>query len=86
MPENMMVRGQICATLFPEDNNWHRGIITGKNEEGFIEVYYVDYGNINFVPKSTVLFLKYVLRGVNEKWFYQLLYSIAPRNRVFWSI
>ena len=29
MPEDLMVRGQVCATLFPEDNNWHRGIITG---------------------------------------------------------
>ena len=58
MPEDLIVPGQVCATLFPEDNNWHRGVITGSNEQGFIEVYYVDYGNTNFVPKSTIRFLK----------------------------
>lgn len=58
MPECLMVPGQICATLFPEDNNWHRGVITGCNNAGFMEIYYVDYGNTNFVQKSTIRFLK----------------------------
>lgn len=58
MPESLMVPGQICAALFPEDNNWHRGVITGSNDAGFIEVYYVDYGNTNFVTKSSIRFLK----------------------------
>ncbi|KAH3791865.1 hypothetical protein DPMN_145356, partial [Dreissena polymorpha] len=58
MPEELMVRGQVCATLFPEDNNWHRGVITGKQQAGFLEIYYVDYGNMNYVAKSTIRFLK----------------------------
>ncbi|XP_060568435.1 tudor domain-containing protein 5-like [Ruditapes philippinarum] len=58
MPEDLMVPGQVCATLFPEDNNWHRGVITGSNDKGFIEIYYVDYGNTNFVQKNMIRFLK----------------------------
>ncbi|KAL4218912.1 hypothetical protein ACF0H5_021500 [Mactra antiquata] len=58
MPESLMVPGQICAALFPEDNNWHRAVITGSNDEGFIKCYYVDYGNTNFVTKSHLKFLK----------------------------
>ena len=27
MPDCLMVHGQLCATLFPEDNNWHRAVI-----------------------------------------------------------
>jgi len=55
---NNPFRLQVCAVIFPEDNNWHRGVITGHNNAGFVEVYYVDYGNTNFVPKSYVKFLR----------------------------
>ncbi|XP_070176619.1 tudor domain-containing protein 5-like isoform X2 [Littorina saxatilis] len=57
MPESMMVHGQVCVTLFPEDNNWHRAIITGGTHS-MVQVYYVDYGNTCSVPASTIRFLK----------------------------
>lgn len=38
MPDSLMVPGQVCACIFPEDQNWHRGVITGRNTEGFIQV------------------------------------------------
>ncbi|PVD22452.1 hypothetical protein C0Q70_18266 [Pomacea canaliculata] len=57
MPECLMTYGQVCATLFPEDNNWHRGIITGESKSGMIEMYFVDYGSTCFVPKRSIRFL-----------------------------
>ncbi|KAL8608216.1 hypothetical protein ACOMHN_016671 [Nucella lapillus] len=56
MPRNMMVRGQVCAALF-EDNNWHRAIITGSCHDGKVMVYYVDYGNSNPMDPATICFL-----------------------------
>ncbi|XP_052789839.1 uncharacterized protein LOC128224159 isoform X2 [Mya arenaria] len=58
IPEELIKPGLVCATLFPEDNNWHRGVILGKSMAGLVKVYYVDYGNTNFVSINTLKFLK----------------------------
>ena len=38
MPESVIAIGQACAVIFPEDNNWHRGIITGVRDIDFVDV------------------------------------------------
>ncbi|XP_041368343.1 tudor domain-containing protein 5-like [Gigantopelta aegis] len=58
MPESLIAIGQACAVLFPEDNNWHRGIITGIRDIDLVEVFYVDYGNTCSVHKNTLRLLR----------------------------
>ncbi|KAL5012203.1 hypothetical protein ScPMuIL_010754 [Solemya velum] len=58
MPDNMLTAGQLCAVLFPEDENWHRGVITAIKDNNFIEVYYVDYGNTCSVQRKSLRLLR----------------------------
>ncbi|XP_064616316.1 tudor domain-containing protein 5-like [Liolophura sinensis] len=58
MPESMIVVGQVCAVIFPEDENWHRGVIVGIKDLDFVQVYYVDYGNTCTVPKTSLCMLR----------------------------
>ena len=34
----MITEGQTCAAIFPEDNNWHRVVITRIQDESYVEV------------------------------------------------
>ena len=38
MPQSMINEGQVCAAIFPEDNNWHRVVITGIFDDNYVEV------------------------------------------------
>ena len=58
IPANMVKVGQIAVAVFPEDNNWHRCIVTRIRDNAFVEVLYVDYGNSGVVPINGLKFLK----------------------------
>ncbi|XP_063966750.1 uncharacterized protein LOC129277426 isoform X1 [Lytechinus pictus] len=58
MPDAMIAVNQICCSLYHEDNNWHRGIITGVPNLDLVEVYYVDYGTSLRIPKNSLRLLK----------------------------
>nr|XP_006811461.1 PREDICTED: uncharacterized protein LOC102806254 [Saccoglossus kowalevskii] len=58
MPDCMLAVGQVCCAIYQQDSNWHRALITGVRDSEFIEVLYVDYGNIAIVPKSCLRLLK----------------------------
>ncbi|XP_046559423.1 tudor domain-containing protein 5-like [Haliotis rubra] len=58
VPESLLAVGQVVAVLFPEDQNWHRGIITSIRTMDFVDVYYVDYGNTCSVQKKTLRLLR----------------------------
>ncbi|GFT20671.1 tudor domain-containing protein 1 [Nephila pilipes] len=45
--------GYACCAKFSEDNNWYRAEVINL-EETTAEVLFVDYGNINSVPKDTL--------------------------------
>ena len=38
IPDSLLAPGLVCAAIFPEDQNWHRGVIIGSNDKGFIKV------------------------------------------------
>ena len=38
MPDSLVVVGQICVAVFPEDSNWHRVTITGIRDNSFVDV------------------------------------------------
>ena len=38
IPDSLIAPGLVCAVIFPEDQNWHRGVVTGRNAEGFVQV------------------------------------------------
>ena len=38
MPDAMIAVNQICCALYHEDNNWHRGLITGVPNMDLVEV------------------------------------------------
>ncbi|CAH1784435.1 unnamed protein product [Owenia fusiformis] len=51
--------GENVAVRFTEDNNWYRGKIINTQEDkdldnSKVEVFYVDYGNTEWVPESRV--------------------------------
>ena len=51
------VVGQVCMAQFSEDERWYRAKILSlgsEEEKDKIEVYYVDYGNTELVPKEHI--------------------------------
>ena len=38
IPESLMVIGQVCVAIYPDDNNWHRTVIMGFRELDFVQV------------------------------------------------
>ncbi|XP_019640772.1 PREDICTED: uncharacterized protein LOC109482490 [Branchiostoma belcheri] len=58
MRPDLIAIGQACVAMFPEDENWHRAMITDIPSLDFVTVSYVDYGTIASVPKSALRMLK----------------------------
>nr|XP_022323626.1 tudor domain-containing protein 5-like [Crassostrea virginica] len=58
IPSEMVTVGLIVAAIFPEDENWHRCVITGMCPGNYVEVYFVDYGNTCDVHRSNIRFLR----------------------------
>ncbi|XP_066293726.1 tudor domain-containing protein 5-like isoform X2 [Branchiostoma lanceolatum] len=58
MRPDLIAMGQACVAMFPEDENWHRAMITAIPSLDFVTVSFVDYGTIASVPKSALRMLK----------------------------
>ncbi|XP_061169727.1 tudor domain-containing protein 5-like [Saccostrea echinata] len=58
IPSEMVAVGLIVAAVFPEDDNWHRCVITGMCPGNYVEVYFVDYGNTCDVHRNNIRFLR----------------------------
>ncbi|KAK7489405.1 hypothetical protein BaRGS_00019349 [Batillaria attramentaria] len=46
--------GVYCAALYHEDNSWYRARILYTASENEIEVYFIDYGNVEKVPLANI--------------------------------
>ncbi|XP_064022390.1 tudor domain-containing protein 5-like isoform X2 [Pogoniulus pusillus] len=56
MPESSLRPGQLCCV--PVASWWYRGVVHRLLSHQEVEVFYVDYGNLELVPKSTLRFLR----------------------------
>ncbi|XP_071116873.1 uncharacterized protein [Haliotis cracherodii] len=54
--------GMLCAARFSEDLQWYRGVIETVDRDE-MEVYFIDYGNTERIPLSSVKDLKPVFRS-----------------------
>ncbi|CAH1786229.1 unnamed protein product [Owenia fusiformis] len=86
LPESMITVGQVCATVFPEDDNWHRVQITGKGGLDFVEVYFVDYGNTCSVHKSNLRLLRRSLLQLPAQAVLARLSNIQPIKGTLWEV
>ncbi|XP_032230790.1 tudor domain-containing 6-like [Nematostella vectensis] len=43
--------GEVYCAPFPQDESWYRAKVTKDNNDGTVEVFYVDYGDVGTVPK-----------------------------------
>lgn len=48
------MKGTLCAALFSSDNLWYRVRILGNAGKGEYDVKFIDYGNSEKVPESTL--------------------------------
>lgn len=58
IPSEIVAVGLLVAAIFPEDDNWHRCVITGMGPGNYVEVYFVDYGNTCDVHRNNIRFLR----------------------------
>ncbi|XP_033763403.1 uncharacterized protein LOC117344681 [Pecten maximus] len=58
VPDYLLTVGQIVAAIFPEDNNWHRCVVTALNVDKYVEVYFVDFGNTSLVHRRNIRLLR----------------------------
>ncbi|KAK3609122.1 hypothetical protein CHS0354_036033 [Potamilus streckersoni] len=85
MPHEFINRGQVCVTLFPEDRNWHRGVIVNLKSDDFVEVYYVDYGNTCSVHRDSLRFMKIEFMKLPTQAIQSRLCNVQPaRGRRNW--
>ncbi|KAL3872243.1 hypothetical protein ACJMK2_040179 [Sinanodonta woodiana] len=85
MPSEFISRGQVCVTMFPEDRNWHRGVIVNLNSDDYVEVYYVDYGNTCSVHRDSLRFMKLEFLKLPTQAIQARLCNVQPaRGRRSW--
>lgn len=73
------VVGEACCTEFEDDNNWYRAEIYSTdmmNETKTVQVLFVDYGNVDFVPREKV-------RKLKEEW---INYPVQQLQCRIWGI
>lgn len=58
IPDYLLTVGQTVAAVFPEDNNWHRCVVTGLNVDKYVEMYFVDFGNTTLVHRKNIRLLR----------------------------
>ena len=46
--------GDLCAVKFSEDGEWYRALLETENRDGSFLATFVDYGNDEEVPKSSI--------------------------------
>ncbi|XP_014662464.1 PREDICTED: tudor domain-containing protein 5-like [Priapulus caudatus] len=58
MPEMLFAIGQPCAAIFPEGEDWHRVLILGMPSIEYVEVLFIDYGNVCHVLRDNCRMLR----------------------------
>ena len=53
------MEGEMVLALW-EDNNWHRGRVVSLLENNLLEVFFVDWGNIELMKRGEVVRMKSV--------------------------
>ncbi|XP_074655450.1 uncharacterized protein LOC141909021 [Tubulanus polymorphus] len=86
MPDFMFQVGQVCAAVFPQDNNWHRCCITKVlPNSDVVEVYFVDYGNRCCVKRDKCRLLKSKFIALPAQAIQAKLANIIPANGHKWT-
>lgn len=72
-----------CCAKFSEDNNWYRAVIKDvKGNE--VTVYFIDYGNVDIVPRADIKVLKEEFLCKPSFSFKCCLEGVKPINEI-WS-
>ena len=70
MDVNTILRGQVCCSLYFEDQKWHRAKIIGDLETESVKVCFVDFGTIGKVSIENLRYLTFFLiRKDNQLYF-----------------
>lgn len=75
--------GYPCCARFAEDSCWYRAVITNSSavSSGFLEVKFVDYGNVQNTPVSDVKELKAKFLDLPAQTVECALLGIGPENK-----
>nr|CAB3266884.1 tudor domain-containing protein 5-like [Phallusia mammillata] len=84
MPLHLIHVGQICATIYHGDKNWNRAIVTKEPECGFVEVLYVDYGDVASVSVHSIFLLKTSFQVLPAQMIRARLSHLQPADMQSW--
>lgn len=84
MSEESYVVNNICAALWPFDDNWCRGIISKILPKDFVEIFYVDYGKNYIIQKQFLRLLKKEFLILPTQAIKGRLANIQPVNKMEW--
>ncbi|XP_076353729.1 tudor domain-containing protein 5-like isoform X2 [Tachypleus tridentatus] len=85
IPNSNIMIGGVCAALFPEDDNWHRALITGIPSHDIVEVLYVDYGSRCKVKKEHIRYLRQKFFGLKAQAMKSQLANVKPVSGKKWT-
>lgn len=86
LPHDMARPGQICASVFAEDLNWHRAMILSEYNDDYAEVVYVDYGTKATVPKNSLKLLTSCFMTLPVQMIKARLAHIKARDLKDWNL
>ncbi|XP_023218484.1 tudor domain-containing protein 5-like [Centruroides sculpturatus] len=84
MPEKFCAVNNICAAIWPHNNNWHRAIISEVSDANYVEVFYVDYGTRCNVWKHFLRFLQRDFLSLPIQAIKARLSNLKPFNGIQW--
>nr|KAG5701506.1 hypothetical protein BaRGS_000902 [Batillaria attramentaria] len=77
--------GVYCAALYHEDNSWYRARILYTASENEIEVYFIDYGNVEKVPLANIRCLTKETAEIPAQAINCTLFGLKPLTESGWS-
>ncbi|XP_067136482.1 tudor domain-containing protein 5-like [Centruroides vittatus] len=84
MPEKFCAVNNICAAIWPHNNDWHRAIISEVSDTNYVEVFYVDYGTRCKILKHFLRFLRRDFLSLPVQAIKARLSNLKPFNRIQW--
>uniref|UniRef100_H2XL66 Tudor domain-containing protein n=2 Tax=Ciona intestinalis TaxID=7719 RepID=H2XL66_CIOIN len=87
MPSDLISVGQVCVTVSIQDKNWNRALITKEPLDcGFVEILFVDYGDIASVNVRSLFLLKEKFLNLPAQMIRSRLSHVQPYNLGSWSL
>ncbi|XP_078483240.1 tudor domain-containing protein 5-like [Ciona intestinalis] len=87
MPSDLINIGQVCVTVSIQDKNWNRALITKEPLDcGFVEILFVDYGDIASVNIRSLFLLKEKFLDLPAQMIRSRLSHVQPYNLGSWSL